>query len=324
MGAVREPPPLYSSKSERKAKRFFDYLLHRIVGLFPTKHRNQVAGFIVSLITSFLICGAFITYVIVPLDYVQGFVSNLDHPKVVTPISPPTTSLPRSLKEARVQESMKDGCNTSNNFEPNIWDTQSMRVIETDSDTGDPVSYGVQKNESYQSLMVYKVRCPLPLVATVSAEMQSQNSLGLIFEYDNIFQVIVGDGDTRSIRYKVHNQEKRQLGWEYVYGNDGKKITHWLPVNQKIAPGSEIGLTVEVKVISNQEIQVEIGLSYMPMRGFYTSVDFPPVMVQTYKYDTAQNIGRFIRVGLNDFSFEGNEAIIAPLHFSVRSNFDEK
>jgi hypothetical protein len=274
---------------------------------FLRNHTDKIGKWLVIFVAS-------IIFVVGLIDY---FSSNKP---VVSPLpdSGVITSS-QNLSNSKVQKALQEGCNTSNNFEPNIWDTRAMRVVERDPDTGDPISYAAQQGSSFQSLMLYKVQCPLPLIATASAEMQSKNSLGLIFEYDNVFQVIIGDGDTRSIRYKVHSEEKRQIGWNYVYGQDGNKITHWLPNGQKIVPGSEVGLTVQARIVGNGEIEIKVSLSYKPVNGDYTGVSFPAVQLKTYKYDTVQNIGRPIRVGLNDFSFEGNEAIFVPLHFSVMS-----
>lgn len=317
MGSAQNIIPKYSLEAEKKAYAFLDKITHCVITHVFRNNKSiaSVITFIFAfLIVFFLLMSVFNTYT----DFAQKVRSILvPSQQIISPIA--QLPSPQNLDEAKAQQALKNGCTTTNNFESNVWDTRAMRIVEKDPDTGDPITYGVQKNDAFQSLMVFKIQCPLPLIATISAEMQNKNSYGLIFEYDNVFQVIVGDGDVRSVRYKVHSEEKRQSGWKYVYGDNGKKITHWLPENQKIASGSEIGLTVNINIVGNGKIEISVGLSYKPIGGGYTSLIFPPIHIETYKYDTVQNIGRFIRVGLNDYSYEGNEAIIAPLRFSIIS-----
>lgn len=304
-----KPVPNYIEECEHKVTEPFNLLLHKI----PKSFRIPLGIF-----------GILLFWVIGQL--IGGIIGNLVNRKNST-ISPMVISnsqvlSPKNLDEAKVLQAMNDRCNTTNNFEPTIWDIRSMRVTEVDRDTGEPKSYGAKQDEkegSYQSLMVYKIPCSLPLEATISAEIRSKFSMGLIYEFEDVLQIIVGDGDMRSIRYKIHKSNDRKYGWDYIYyPNGSSKITHRISENG-ITSDSQIDFTIKLRAMDQEEIEIQIVLSYKPIGGNYKTQEFPPVRVKSFNYNLSQNIGKFTRVGLNDYSFKGTESEFIPLRFSIHS-----
>lgn len=233
------------------------------------------------------------------------------------------SSSPKNLDEAKIKQAVDDKCNTTNNFERSLWKTGSMRVISWDADTGEPDLYGAKQEEPYQSLMVYEIPCQLPLVATVSATIHSSSSIGIVFEFDGVLQVILGDGDLRSIRYKTDTLGSRKMGWRYVPDpTKGVPLTHWLPDGGKITVGTQVDWTISFH--SNEEkIEAQVSLSYKSRNGQYKTNIFPWVLISVQSYNPVQNVGRFIRIGINDQLYKGTQSTIKFRHFSIRSGWSE-
>ena len=227
----------------------------------------------------------------------------------------------KNIDEAKVMQAIDDRCNTNNNFERSLWKTRSMRVISWDADTGEPDLYGAKQEEPYQSLMVYEIPCQLPLVATVSATVQSPASIGMVFEFNGVLQIILGDGDLRSIRYKTDTLGSRKMGWRYVSDSTkGTPLTHWLPDGEIISAGTQVDWTMSLR--SNKEnIEVQVSLSYQSRNDQYKTHVFPWVQMSVQSYNTDQNLGRFIRVGINDQLYKGTQSAIMFRHFSIRSGW---
>lgn len=229
----------------------------------------------------------------------------------------------KNINEAKVMQAIEDRCNTTNNFERSLWKTRSMRVISWDADTGEPDLYGAKQEEPYQSLMVYEIPCQLPLVATVSATIHSPSSIGMVFEFDGVLQVILGDGDLRSIRYKTDTLGSRKMGWRYV-SDPTKKVplTHWLPDGEKITVGTQVDWTTSFH-LSEEKIEAQVSLSYKSRSGQYKTHIFPWVQISVQSYNPVQNVGRFIRIGINDQLYKGTQSAIRFRHFSIRSGWSE-
>lgn len=308
--------PNYLGEINQTRVNFFNAVFHLLKEnfffLFPgLRKRARIIKWLVVL-----------SFVFVPLlswiiFFLQGNISKRSEAPIV---STQINFSPNDLSEAKVLQAMTDKCNTENNFDSNIWDTTSMRVVEKDQDTGEPKLFGAKQDEkegSFQSLMVYKIPCKLPLTATISAEIRSEISIGLIFEFEDVLQVILGDGDMRSLRYKTHTLEARKYGWEYVYDINDKKITHW--ISGAIAPGSQVDMTIKLRAAEIDEIEVQVELSYRSVNGSYTTQKFSTVRMKAYNYNLQQNIGKYLRVGINDFLFKGTQSTIKPQRFKVQS-----
>jgi hypothetical protein len=229
-------------------------------------------------------------------------------------------STPKNVPEAKVQSAMETPCTAKNNFEESIWEKKdSFRILGRLGDTGEPEFYGAKTEEPFQSQMIYPFDCILPLTATVSAISKSKKSIGLQFEYDGVFQVIVGDGDKRAIRYKVDTSGTRKFGWEYVKNGD-KILTHWLPDNDNIKTDSQIDFSVSIRPEGDQII-LKCSINYFSEKEKkYKPFDFDPVSFKVESFNPNSSIGRKIRVGINDEKFMGNQAAIKFLQFSLSSS----
>lgn len=297
-------------KSKKQALQSFFRLLHWV----PSVPRNIFFYILGIFLAIGLAIGVLNNYVQFFSWVVETFIAQ----KTISPMSKTNSSntipVPKNIDDGKVLQAMDSKCNTTNSFERSIWKTGSMQVVSRDDDTGEPIMYGAKQDEPYQSLMVFEFACELPLVATISAIIQSPQSIGLVFEYDGVLQILLGDGDKRSIRYKTHTMEARRYGWEYVYDKDDHKITQWIP--DGVEQGSQIDLTIVMMPVGKGEIEIQVSLSYLHAVGEYTVETFPPVIVKAYNYNFQQNIGKYIRVGINDFLYKGNQSKISFLRFS--------
>jgi len=233
---------------------------------------------------------------------------------------------PQNIPEAKVQSTMQTPCITQNNFEDSIWEKKdSFRILSRYGDTGEPEFYGAKQEHPYQSQTIYPFDCPLPLVATISVISKGEKSIGLQFEYEGVFQVILGDGDRRAIRYKRDTEGTRIRGWEYVreaYKIKDKEaeriLTHWLPNQDNIKINSQIDFTISAMPREGQ-VEVTCTLKYYSEKEdkYVEPIEFGPVVFKVESFNPASDAGRHIRVGINDEKFEGSQAAIKFLHFSL-------
>lgn len=235
------------------------------------------------------------------------------------PISKPEMALPESSDQIKAMETHKDPCNTSNNFESNIWKKKgNFQIITTNPDTGEAEYLGAKREKPYQSQMIYPYDCSLPLVATISAKIRSPESIGLNHEYQGVVQTILGDGDRRAIRYKIDTEGTRKAGWEYLRDEDDKIITHWLPADVTI--GSQLDLTVKLEKEKENILKLTTTIEYLPIKSDkYKTIPFPPVIFKVDSFNADKNSGRQTRVGINDEKFQGEQSQIQFLKFSINS-----
>lgn len=243
--------------------------------------------------------------------FLDRYLSKNEQPKFIGRTSP------QNIPEAKVQSTMQTPCITQNNFEDSIWEKKnSLRILSRYGDTGEPEFYGAKTEEPFQSQMIYPFNCPLPFSATVSFVSRGNSSIGFQFEYEGVFQVILGDGDRRAIRYKADTQGTRLYGWEYIK-KEGKKITHWIP--EDVKPGTEIEVSISAKQ-NRDQIEMRSSVKYYSEKDkkYVDPINFDPVVFKVESFDPSSGVGRQIRVGINDVEFKGTQAAIKFLHFSLK------
>lgn len=228
---------------------------------------------------------------------------------------------PETSDQVIAMQTATTPCNTSNNFEPTIWKkTDSFRVATRNQDTGEPEYLAAKTEPPYQSQMIYPFACPLPFITIISVKIKSKGSIGLHYEYDGVFQVILGDGDRRAIRYKRDTEGTRKSGWEYIRQEPkegGKIITHWLP--REIEVGSQVDLTIKAEA-EQDSLKITVSVDYKAEESNkYKGVGFDPVIFSVKSFNTQKNIGKFSRVGINDEKFKGQQSQVSFLRFSIKS-----
>ena len=85
-------------------------------------------------------------------------------------------------------------------------DVERLRVVNLD----DPEVVTVEGTKNFQGAYQSSFECNLPFVATISATPQGgTKSLGLFFEFRDIFKVLIGDGDMRAVKIQGNNKGER-------------------------------------------------------------------------------------------------------------------
>lgn len=263
-----------------------------------------------------LIIILFSVFIYIFLKLGESWINNKLFPNSLT-INQNSTS-PANPQELLLQKTAESPCNTTNLFEESIWQKKdSFRVLTENPDTKEPEYFGAKTTPPYQSQMIFPFECSLPLISTTSAIISSEQSAGIQFEYEGVFQVILGDGDLKAVRYKKDTLGTRKEGWLYLKNSQGKKITHWLEGN--ITPGTEIYLTTKIETENNQ-IKLTVIVDYKPQNNEnYIKKELEPVYLKVNSYNIQKNPGKRIRIGINDEKFEGTQAKIKFLKFQLHS-----
>ncbi len=278
---------------QRASKRSFNKLLARFYYYCPSFLKKYFYNILVGIIIALFLADA--------LLIVLGLFSLLapkDSKQIIQVINKTDLESPRTVEEANVLEASINSCDTRNHFEGNIWSRKSFRVITWNTDTHEPEYVAAPTDPPHQALMLYPFECPLPLTATISATIRGKDSIGLVFEYDGVFQIILGDGDNRATRYKIDTSGIRNYGWDYVYEGE-KKLTHWLRENG-IEQGSQVDLTINIRPLHENTFALTTSVDYRQNRSSYIKEKFETITLDVSSFNLLRNNGRSIRVGIND------------------------
>lgn len=134
--------------------------------------------------------------------------------------------------------------------------------------------------------------CNLPLIATISATPEKVKSIGLFTEFENVFRVVVGDGDRRSIKIEKNDSGDRGA-WTVVY----RKYIEELQINR------EITLTIKAKT-EDSKIHLWVGLSQPGLKEPIILDEIPYFSPQGISVD--EHTSEKVRIGIND-SFYKNQ-----------------
>ena len=295
-----EDPADLAKRYKKIKEKLWGLVLSFLLFCFPKEAHTTVLYLLAGLAICFLITTSISS--IFDFNNILNFRKYLLPPEPISPVLIEKDDrqylVSTTVENEKVKSVMSTPCNTKNNFEPTIWKRNNFRVITTNNDSGDPEYVGAIQKEPFQSLMIYPFDCPLPLIATISATIRSEKSIGLIFEYGGVFQIVVGDGDKKAIRYKIDTQGIRNFGWVYVK-HSGKTLTRWLKYDG-IAFGSQVDLTVKITPRSENTLSVVSAINYRTSKSPYQQETLESLDIDVQSFNLQQNNGRQIRVGVND------------------------
>lgn len=159
----------------------------------------------------------------------------------------------------------------------------------------------------YQGLMKTSWRCALPFIATISATPKKTESIGLFLEFENVFKVIVGDGDKRSIKIEKNDGGDRGP-WTSFYR---RYLTEELQTNK------EVTLTIKAKIEGGLvRLWVEI---VQPGQAKPVIIDDIPLFIpEGITLET--HLKEFFRVGINDSFYKGEGSWVRLGTLSIEEN----
>lgn len=177
--------------------------------------------------------------------------------------------------------------------------SEAERLLVINPDDPEVVTAGGTKN--FQGAYQSSFECNLPFVATISATPQGgTKSLGLFFEFRDIFKVLIGDGDMRAVKIQGNNKGER--------GEWGIISRQYLP--KELEVGKEVLVTVRAK-LAGSKIAVEVDV-------LRSGIDRPDVFILPgFSVSTSTNVPRKFRIGINDYNYRGRGSVLRLTSFSV-------
>jgi len=252
---------------------------------------------------------AFVLFILVPLwgwyKYFQNSTRILGETTVALEVTPPP-AVPvgddNPIHKRINDEKANERCNGA---EFNILDGTLEPVGGerfTFEEEEDAVS--VRETSGYQAVVRTPWGCKFPLEAKIRVYPVSGSSLGLIFEYENVFKTLVGDGDRKTVRVQ-QNKWNIRGDWPEVELKSNK-------LSFPIEDGEEIFITVKGKVVDGiVHVVLEVKHSKFQSSDTFTASFIP----------TGTNLNvdqsRKFRIGINDSFYKGKASIIKMDTFSV-------
>jgi hypothetical protein len=171
------------------------------------------------------------------------------------------------------------------------------------------IGYSTRNTKTYQASSKTKWGCKIPFEARIVAFPVSGKSFGLFFEYENMFKVLIGDGDRKTLRVEENKFGYRGL-WPELTDSVGKKRPSLI---NSIEDGEEVLLIIKVKAIDKKIIlNLEINHSkFQSIERF--NFEFEPNGIN-YQTDQARNF----RIGINDSRFKGEGSIVDLKTLSIK------
>lgn len=159
-----------------------------------------------------------------------------------------------------------------------------------------------RETEYYQASVKTLWGCKMPFFAQVVAIPVSGPSFGLFFEYEDVFKVIVGDGDRITLKVEQNKLDERTTAWITVRDEEGRERQK---LGNPIEDGEEVTLVVKTREKEGRVLlRVEIYHSRFQSVEIF-NYSFLPNAVNN---KTGQK--RALRIGINDFHYKGEGSII--------------
>jgi len=159
----------------------------------------------------------------------------------------------------------------------------------------------------YQGSKKTSWECALPFIATVSGTPKKTESIGLFLEFENVFKVIVGDGDKRSIK---------------IEKNDGGDRGPWAPfyrryLAEELQINKEVTLTIKAK-IEKGSVRLWVKIVQPGQAKPVIIDDIPPFIPEGITLET--HLKEFFRIGINDSFYKGEGSWVRLGTLSIEEN----
>lgn len=177
-------------------------------------------------------------------------------------------------------------------------------------DPSDQTVVSAPKNDKFQGAKRYPFDCIAPWIATASATPRNLDSIGLFVEYEEIFKILVGDGDRKTWKLEK-NENGRRESWEIV--------TRESLINGPISVNKQFSIVVRAIPIK-EGLTLSIKFDYVPAgKNKYVSEIHEVSVLNPLAIDLDSNPSHAFRIGINDWRFKGEGSEVKLGTFSVKS-----
>ena len=275
-------------------KRSWLFLVKRL----PAKYRKPVA-YIVAVLLLVGVIGLFFLSRYSEIQNVKGI-------RTAEVVTPSKDSQQESLITILEKEQVKNQCRGA---QFDIFSEDYFERVGNERFFEEKIGVSAKGTEYFQASNKSKWACKLSFIAQLVVVPVSGQSLGLFFEYEDVFRVLVGDGDRVTLKVEQNNLNDRKREWQAVPDKNGKERRK---LGNPIEDGEEVTLIVKAK-----ESEGNIVLHIDVYHSKYQSVEKFDYVFSPNAINIQAPQQRNFRIGLNDFRFEGTGSIIDLKTLSV-------
>ncbi|MCL5784592.1 MAG: hypothetical protein M1142_04550 [Patescibacteria group bacterium] len=176
------------------------------------------------------------------------------------------------------------------------------------ADPDDPDVISASGSANFQVAKKYSFPCKAPFTAKLSFIPLKERSIGVFVEFEDVFKVLVGDGD--------------RLTWK-IEENSGNRKQPWLIRLREKMKNGPISLNKEATLILDAKpslngLDLKITFSYIPEGKSDRVFEYETSAVKASVTDLINSPARTFRIGLNDFRYKGSGSEIRFGAFSVK------
>lgn len=163
----------------------------------------------------------------------------------------------------------------------------------------------------YQVAKRYPFSCKPPWVATFTFIPLKTQSIGVFFEYEDIFKFLIGNGDRITWVLQKNDQGSRKIDWtEFAKQKLDKG---------NIATNKEVTIVINLLKIEGNFVVLHIKIRYFPENSnSYEWVEFDE-RFNPSSIDLSADPTRSFRIGINESWFKGTGSEIKFNTFNVKS-----
>lgn len=294
-----------------KAKRileevFVRYPINLIEKIFGARAKKIVYLFFGSIIMGFIITSAIVGF---GANW-KTWTADATKPNAIpTPVSTPQPEPPKTpLQNVRGLTSYTNPCQ-GESFEviqqlDDVWGKEKP----FSADVNDPSVISASESANSQVAKKYPYPCKPPWEVKLSFVPLKEQSIGVFIEYEDVFKVLLGDGDRQT--WKI---EKNDLGRKGPWAEFLKEKL----VNGKISMNKEVTIIISSKQKRNS-LDLDIKFRYVPEGKNDYIREERLVNIEAKATDLVGVPARPFRVGLNDSRFRGTGSEIQFGTFSIK------
>lgn len=305
--------PTGGADSIDKAKRilegvFVRYSIDQIGKIFGARAKKVVYLFIRSIIMVFIIISAIVGF---GANWKTWTADDIKPKAIPIPVStplpePPTT--PPPPQNVRGLSSYTNPCQ-GESFEviqqlDDVWGKEKP----FSADVNDPSVISASESANSQVAKKYPYPCKPPWEVKLSFVPLKEQSIGVFIEYEDVFKVLLGDGDRQT--WKI---EKNDFGRKGPWAEFLKEKLF----NGKISINKEVTIIISSKQKGNS-LDLDIKFRYVPEGKDDYIWEERLVNVEAKATDLVGVSARPFRVGLNDSRFRGTGSEIQFGTFSIK------
>lgn len=283
------------------AKRWLKKLWFSFIKRFPPKYQKPIACF-VAVLLAVCVGGLFI---LSRYSEIRNVIQNVKGVGSVDVVTPSINNQQKSSSAILEKERVENKCRGA---QFDIF-SDYFESVGNERFYKEELGVSARNTDYYQATRKSNWACNMPFVAQVVTIPLSGSSFGLFFEYEDVFRVLVGDGDRVTLKVEQNKLNDRKREWLAVPDKDGNERQK---LGNPIEDGEEVTLIVKTKE-SGGNIVLHIDVYHSKFQS-----------VEQFDYVFSPNAiniqapqSRNYRVGLNDFRFEGTGSIIDLKTLSV-------